>query len=199
MWGETKYLEFVSWKIVWLKDTEAWIKYVLLGDLVKKKKERKKKDWSVRDPFTLWRHTVWIVSVRKHFIQQVFEMMKNAWRSELGQWRNDFVWKWFSRRQKCDILTGFESLWKHCTPYDFAVLFLWLFCRRARRHVHNNYKVGINLHGIGYHVPVWFFSSVLFNSSTFPSVLFKCLATVVADTVYPNGVGRASLSGLANG
>lgn len=31
----------------------------------------------------------------------------------------------------------------------------------------------------------------------FPSVPFKCLGTVLAHAVYPNGVGRTSLSGLA--
>ena len=41
--------------------------------------------------------------------------------------------------------------------------------------------------------------SVFFNSSVSSAVLFKCPAIAAADTVYPNGVGRVSLSGLANG
>lgn len=51
-------------------------------------------------------------------------------------------------------------------------------------------------------MPVWFLvvvSSVFFDGSTFPDVLFKCPATAAADTFYPNGVGRVSLPGLANG
>lgn len=41
--------------------------------------------------------------------------------------------------------------------------------------------------------------SVFFISIASPGALPNCPANMEADTVYPNGVGRVSLSGLANG
>lgn len=96
---------------------------------------------------------------------------------QLEQWLNDNVWKWFSPRWKCDVLTGFTNT-ESMSPCSCVTCFK---------------KRPFKPHGVEYRVT----SPLCFSiAAPFLGVLFK---TAAADTVYPNAAGRVSLSGLANG